>query len=71
MSSGGEVSGMPIHSSLQRGGGKCVSDSGGTFGPLTAIKVRTLCNIAVGSEDQLYVLDDALKGEEREDSVIT
>lgn len=43
--------------------GKNVSDSRSTFRPLTAIKVRTLRNVAVGSENQLHVLDDALEGE--------
>lgn len=27
---------------------------------LTAVKVRTLCNVAVGSENQLHILDNAL-----------
>lgn len=45
--------------------GKNVSDSRSTFRPLTAIKVRTLRNVAVGSENQLHVLDNALEGEGR------
>lgn len=28
---------------------------------LTAVEVRTLCDVAVGSENQLHVLDDALE----------
>lgn len=44
---------------------KNVSDSRRTFRPLTAIKVRTLGNVAVGSENQLHVLDNALEGEGR------
>lgn len=71
VSSGGEVSRMPIHSSLQHRGEKCVSDSGSTFRPLTAIKVRALRNVAVGSENQLHVLDNALEGERSQESVIT
>lgn len=27
---------------------------------LTAVKVRTLCNVAIGSENQLHILDNAL-----------
>lgn len=27
---------------------------------LTAVEVRTLCNVAVGSENQLHILDNAL-----------
>lgn len=69
-SGGGEVSSMPIQSSLQHRG-KNVSDSRSTFRPLTAIKVRTLRNVAVGSENQLHVLDNALEGEGREETVIT
>lgn len=69
---GGEVSRMPIHSSLEhRWGKKCVSDSGSAFRPLTAIKVRALRNVAVGSENQLHVLDNALEGERRWESVRT
>lgn len=28
---------------------------------LTAIKIRTLCDVAIGSKDQLHILNDALK----------
>lgn len=39
-------------------------DSGSSFTQLTAIKVRALHNVAVGSENQLHVLDNTLEGEE-------